>query len=164
MQQLNALSTGRKLILLGGALLLIDTFFAWQKVEVKIAGVTAVSATQNAWHGFWGVVLGLLTIAVLAWVAARAFGVALPATVPDGLATLALGALIFVFALLKNLTDDYSAWASYVGVVLAAVVAAGAWLTFQTSGEALPRVASATPGDSTPPSTPAPPTSDPGPS
>jgi hypothetical protein len=49
-----------------------------------------------------------------------------------------LGILIFAFALLKNLIDDYSAWASYVGVVLAAVVAYGAWLNFQESGESLP--------------------------
>ena len=29
---------------------------------------------QSGWHGFWGVLLGLMTIAILAWVAARAFG------------------------------------------------------------------------------------------
>jgi hypothetical protein len=64
--------------------------------------------------------------------------VALPINVPDGLLTLALGVLTVLFAVLKNLADDYSAWASYVGIVLAAVVAAGAWLVFQESGEPLP--------------------------
>jgi hypothetical protein len=44
--------------------------------------------------------------------------------------------------LLKNLVDDYSAWASYVGVVLAAAIAYGAWLVFQESGEKLPEFAS----------------------
>jgi len=157
MGQLNALSTGRKLILGAGLLLFIDTFLTWQKVEVKIADVTAISATANAWHGFWGVLLGLLTIAVLAWVAARALGVALPAYIPGGLVTLALGGLILIFAVLKNLTDDFSAWGSIVGIVLAAVVAAGAWLTFQESGEPLPRLAAATPGGGGAPSAPAPP-------
>jgi hypothetical protein len=41
------------------------------------------------------------------------------------------------------LTDSYSAWASYVGMVLAAGVAVGAWLSFQESGEPLPKPAAA---------------------
>lgn len=154
MQDLIGLPTSRKLILGAGTLLFIDSFFAWQKVEVKVGGVAVVSATANAWHGFWGVLLCLMTIAIVAWVAARAFGVALPATVPDGIVVLALGALILLFALLKNLTDDYSAWASYVGIVLAGGVAFGAWLAFQESGESLPHLAR-TPGDGAPPAPPA---------
>ena len=146
MEQLKGLSLGRKLILGAGVLLFIDTFFAWQKASVSVSGVTIVSATQNAWHGFWGVMLGLLTIALLLWVGARAFGVALPANIPDGLATLALGGLIVLFALLKTVTESYSHWPSYVGIVLGAGVAAGAWLAFQESGESLPRMATATAG------------------
>ena len=144
MDQLKALSLGRKLILGAGVLLLIDTFLNWQSVSVRVSGVTVVSAGQSAWHGFWGVLLGLLTIAILLWVGARAFGVALPATVPDGLVTLAVGGLIVLFALLKTVTESYSAWPSYVGIVLGAGVAYGAWLAFQESGESLPRVAAAT--------------------
>ena len=81
---------------------------------------------QSGWHGFWGVLLGLMTIAILAWVAAREFGLALPANVPDGLVTLALGVLIFLFALIKALSDSYTAWPAYVGILLGAVVAIGA--------------------------------------
>jgi len=143
MDQLKGLSLGRKLILGAGALLFIDTFFAWQKVSVKVSGVTVVSATASAWHGFWGVLLGLLTIALVLWAGARVFGVTLPATVPDGLLTLGLGVAIVLFAVLKNLTDSYSAWASYVGMILAAAVAVGAWLSFQESGESLPKRAPA---------------------
>jgi hypothetical protein len=150
MQQLMGLPTSRKLILGAGALLFVDSFFAWQKVEVKFAGVTAVSATANAWHGFWGVLLCLMTIALVAWVAARAFGVALPSGVPDGLAILVLGALILLFAVLKTLIDDYSAWASYVGIVLAAGVALGSWRAFQESGESLPKLATARDGAAPP--------------
>jgi hypothetical protein len=58
--------------------------------------------------------------------------------------------------------DDYSAWASYVGVLLAAGVAYGAWLAFGESGEELPgRTAAAAPAPepaasvSTPPAAPA---------
>ena len=85
MEQLNALSTGRKLILGAGVLLLIDSFFHWQAVGPY---------GWSAWHGFLGVLLGLMTLAILAWVGARAFGVALPANVPDGLLTLGLGGLM----------------------------------------------------------------------
>ena len=128
MEQPNALSTGRKLILGAGALLLIDSFFHWQA-----SGPYGL----NAWHGFWGVLLGLMTLALLAWVGARAFGVALPASVPDGLSTLGVGVLMTLFALLKALSDSYTAWPAYVGIVLAAVVAYGGWLNFQDSGEEL---------------------------
>lgn len=138
MDRFKGLPIGRQLILGGGALLLIDTFFAWQKVSVSIAGISTTSFTASAWHGFWGVMLGLLTIAILLWVGARVYGVELPVNLPEGLATLALGGLILLCALLKTLSDSYSAWASYLGIVLAAAVAAGAWLTFQASGEALP--------------------------
>ena len=160
MEQLTGLSLGRKLILGAGVLLFIDTFFAWQKVSP----LPGVDFTASAWHGFWGVLLGLMTIAILAWVVARAFGVGLPANVPDGLLTLALGALIALFAVLKTLTESYSAWASYVGIVLAVGVAAGAWMTFQESGESLPRTikpSSSTSDAETPAETNAPSTTDP---
>jgi hypothetical protein len=138
MEQLKGLSLGRKLLLGAGALLFIDTFFAWQKVSLKVSDVTVVAATANAWHGFWGVMLCLLTVVMLLWVGARTLGVALPGNLPDGLVTLALGGLILLFALLKTLTESYRAWASWVGIVLAAGVAVGAWLSFQESGESLP--------------------------
>jgi hypothetical protein len=150
MEQVKGLPLGRQLILGAGVLLLIDTFLPWQKISVG-----PFSKSWTAWHGFWGVLLGLMTIALVAWVAARAFGVALPANVPDGLTTLALGALILLFAVIKNLADDYSAWGSYLGIVLAAAVAVGAWLTFQLSGESLPNVgsmgSSSTSSSTTPP-------------
>jgi hypothetical protein len=133
MDQLQGLSFGRKLVLGGGVLLLISTFLNWQSIEVFGADFG-----RNAWHGFWGVVMGLMTIAILVWVLARAFGMNLPGEAPEAAVALALGVLIFLFALIKNLADDYSAWPSYVGVVLAAVVAYGAWLNYQATGEGAP--------------------------
>jgi hypothetical protein len=133
MEQFKSLPVGRQLILGAGVLLLIDTFLPWQKISFLGA-----SASANAWHGFWGVLLGLMTIALVAWVAARVFGVELPASIPDGLATLVLSGAILLFAVIKTISDSYSAWGSYLGIVLAAGVAAGAWLTFQASGESLP--------------------------
>jgi hypothetical protein len=132
MDKLNALAP-RTMLLAAAGLLLIDTFFAWQKVS---AGPISVSA--NAWHGFLGVFMGLMVIALIVVVGAGVAKVALPAGVPWGLITLALGALIAIFAVLKNLVDDYSAWGSYLGIVFAVGVALGAWRVFGESGESLP--------------------------
>jgi hypothetical protein len=150
MEQLKGLPLGRQLILGAGVLLLIDTFLNWQ--QVSFGGVTA---GQSAWHGFLGIIMCLALIVLLAWVAARAFEVALPANVPDGLTTLGLSLLILLFALLKAITDDAVHWPAWLGVVLAAVIGYGAWLVFQSSGESLPNMSSAgssssPPADSSP--------------
>ena len=57
-----------------------------------------------------------------------------PIPVSFAMTSVVLGVLIFIIALLKNLTDDYSTWASYVGVGLAFLVAVGAWLEAQDAG------------------------------
>jgi hypothetical protein len=133
MEQLQALSLAKKLILGGGVLLLIDSFFDWQQVETPIGDYG-----QSAWHGFWGVMLGLLTIVLIVWVVARMFNVEIPGAVPEALVALVLSALILLFAIIKALTDDFVDWPAYVGIVLAAVVAYGAFRNFQESDETLP--------------------------
>ena len=131
MPDLKALSRGTQIIVGAGLLLLIDTFLAWQKVDfAEVLGIEG-SVSRNAWHGFWGVVMGLALIALLAWVGLRIANVNLNLNVPERTVTAGLAGLVFVFAVLKNLIDDYSAWASYVGIVLAAAVAVGAWLHLQ---------------------------------
>lgn len=143
MDLLKELSLGRRLVLAAGVLLLIDTFLDWQQVTVGVSGIASVSAGQTAWHGFWGVILGLMVVAIVLWVVAHAVKLQLPANLPDGLVTLALGVLIPVFAILKALTDDFVHWPAYLGIVLGAAIAWGAWLVFAESGEQLPHV---TPG------------------
>jgi hypothetical protein len=133
MEQLKRLPLGRQLILGAGVLLLIDTFFDWQQVSVSV-----ITVGRSAWHGFWGIILCLALITLLAWTLARAFGIALPVGVPDGLATPGLAALILLFAIIKALSDSYVHWPAYVGIILAAGVGYGAWLVFEASGESLP--------------------------
>jgi hypothetical protein len=60
--------------------------------------------------------------------------------VPDGLATLALGVLIPVFALIKAISDSYVHWPAWIGVILGAAIAYGAWQVFAASGEKLPQM------------------------
>ncbi len=131
MPNFSEISNGTKLILGAGVLLLIDTFFEWQKVDLGI-----VSVGQNAWHGFWGIVMALALILLLGWVVIQVLNVKLNFELPitEAWLTVGLGVIVFAFALLKNLIDDYSAWPAYLGVVLAALVAIGAWLRAQELG------------------------------
>jgi hypothetical protein len=160
MPNLSALSRGTQLLLGAGVLLLIDTFLEWQSVEVG-----PFSVGENAWSGFWGIIMGLALLVLLGWVVARLFDVKLPAGLPEGPITVGLGALVFVFALLKNLIDDYTTIWAYIGVVLAAGVAYGAWLRYQETGgtveslkASLParETASTSPGATSEPSAPPP--------
>ena len=153
MGQLKGLPLGRQLILAAGVLLLIDTFFDWQQVSASF-----ITVGQSAWHGFWGIVMCLALLVLLAWTLARAFGVSLPAQVPDGLAGLGLAAVVLVFAIIKALSDSYVHWPAYVGIILAAGVGYGAWLVFQASGESLPsmpKTATTSPDTSAAPEPPA---------
>ena len=133
MDKLSQLSRGMQIMLAAGVLLLIDTFFRWQEVSGSIAGVE-FSSGANAWHGFWGVVMGLLTIVLLAWVIARIAAVDIPLPVSTAMVSATVAIVIFLFALIKNLADDYSTFWSYLGVVLAAAIAVGAWLEVQEAG------------------------------
>ena len=154
MPNLSTLSRGTQILVGAGVLLLIDMFLEWQSVDVG-----PFSAGQNAWSGFWGVIMGLALLVLLAWVIARVFDVKLPGELPEGPIVLGLGAVIFVFALLKNLIDDYSTIWSYIGVLLAAGVAYGAWLRSQET-ESVSPAAPSEPTAPTPPPPATPPDAD----
>ena len=78
MDRFNALGRGMQIMLVAGVLLLITSFFPWQKVTVTILGVEAASAKANAWHGFFGIVMCLLVIVMVAWLVARLAAVDVP--------------------------------------------------------------------------------------
>jgi hypothetical protein len=144
MPNLSEISTGTKLLLGAGILLLIDSFLPWQ--EVDVLGVEV--ASRNAWHG-WGILMIIALVALLAWVVIQVMNVKLNFELPitESWLTLGLGVAVLVFALLKLITDDFRAWAAFVGVALAALVAVGAWLraqelggvSFERTGEGVPR-------------------------
>jgi hypothetical protein len=129
MDRFTALPRGMQLMLVGGVLLLIDSFFHWQEVSVL-----GISAGVNAWHG-WGVLVGLLTILLLAWLVARLAATDIRLPISDTMAGAALGTLIVLFTLIKILADNEfrTKWA-WVGLVLAALIALGAWLEVTAGG------------------------------
>jgi hypothetical protein len=137
MERFNALGRGAQIMLVGAVLLLIDLFLPWQDFDVGgVADELGVDATWSGWHGFTGVVLGLLTIVLLAWVIVRLASVNIPLPVSTAMTAALLGTLILIFAIIKILTilgDEQTIWA-WIGLVLAIVVAVGAWQTVQEAG------------------------------
>jgi hypothetical protein len=120
-------------MLVGAVLLLITTFFHWQEIDLEILGVDA-SPGVSAWDDIGGIIMGLLTIVLIAWLVARLAAVDIPIPLSAAMTSGILAFLIFIFALIKNLTDDYSTFWSYLGLAFAALIAVGAWLQIQESG------------------------------
>jgi hypothetical protein len=137
MDRFNALGRGAQLMLIGAVLLLIDLFLPWQDFDIGgIADELGVDASFSGWRGFAGVLLGLLTIVLLAWLIVRIASVNIPLPVSTAMTAGLLGTLILIFAIIKLLTilgDEPTIWA-WVGVVLAVVIAFGAWQTVQEAG------------------------------
>jgi hypothetical protein len=99
--------------------------------EVEELGV---DASWSAWHGFWGVVLGLFTAVLVAWFVAKLAGVEMNLPVSDAMLGGLLALVILLFTLIKILDDSYTNFWAYVGLVLAATIALGAWLNIQDAG------------------------------
>lgn len=169
MERFNALGRGAQIMLVGAVLLLIDLFLPWQDFDVGgIAEELGVDVSFSGWRGFAGVVLGLLTIALIAWMVVRLAAIKIPLPVSSAMMTALLGGLILVFAIIKLLTiigDEATFW-SYLGVVLAIVVAFGAWQTVQAAGgieklkaemPSMPSLSSDTAAATAPPAAPPPP-------
>ena len=134
MERFNALGRGTQIMLVSSVLLLIISFFNWQEVEFDLGPLGEGSAGVSAWDDLGGILMGILTIVLIARIVAQLAAVDVPLPVSYAMTTGVLAFLIFAIALIKNLTDDYSTWASYVGVVLAFLIAVGAWLEIQSAG------------------------------
>jgi hypothetical protein len=117
-------------MLVGAVLLLIDTFFNWQSVDLPGLGSVGVSA----WDDIGGIIMSLLTIVLIAWIGARLAGIDIPLPVSASLVGALLAVLILALAIIKNLQDDYSSFWAWLGMALAIVIAVGAWLEIQASG------------------------------
>ena len=132
MERFNALGRGAQLMLVGGVLLFIDMLLAWQSIDLGPLG----DYSRKGWYGAAGVILGILTIILLAWVIVRLASVDVPLPVSTAMTGALLGTLILIFAVIKLLTilgDETTIWA-WVGLVLAIVIAVGAFQAVQEAG------------------------------
>jgi hypothetical protein len=123
-------------MLVAGALLIADSFLDWQRVEFGLGRLGSGSVSANAWDDFLGAMMGLLTIALVAWVVTRLAGVELPIWVSHATVCLLLSALVLGLGLAKILTNDYVTWAGYAGVALAALLVVGAVLEVRSESTA----------------------------
>jgi hypothetical protein len=137
MDRFNALGRGAQIMLVAGVLLLISLFLPWQDFDVGgIADELGVDATWSGWHGAVGVILGLLTIALIAWLVVRLLAIDLPLPISQAMTTAILGGLVALFGIIKLLSiigDEQTIWA-FIGTILALLVGVGAWMEVQTAG------------------------------
>jgi hypothetical protein len=130
MERIKALSAGQTLVLVASPLLFVSLFFTWQKLEVDFGAAGQAEALLDGWDG-WGLLIGLLALGLTVFaVVAFLTDVELSETVPWDRLLLAGGVAVLALTLVKNLLDADSAWASYAGVLLAALVALGAYETW----------------------------------
>jgi hypothetical protein len=129
MDNLKALGRGTQIMTVSAVLLLLVSFFRWQEIDLGV-----VSAGVSAWDDFLGILMGILAIVLIARIAARLAAVEIPIPLSFATTSFVLGVLIAAFAVIKNLTDDYSTFWSYLGVVLAILVAVGAWMEVKEAG------------------------------
>jgi hypothetical protein len=134
MEKLRALGRGTQIMFIAAVLLLIVSFFRWQEVTFDLGTLGSGSAGQNALHGFWGWMMFLLTVVLVARIAARLAAVEVPIPLSFASTSFVLGVLIAICAVLKLITDDYRTFWAFIGVGLAIVVAVGAWLEVQEAG------------------------------
>ena len=129
-------------VVAGGAfLLVIDLFFNWFETSVNVAGVVVVKTTSSGWGYSWGIVAGILALAVIAtvltrhavWTLACSFAmlIATGITVFVGTANVSLPA--------AGVSVETTQWAGWLGFGLAALTAAAALVPFLKELSGTPR-------------------------
>lgn len=128
MERIKSLAIGTKLVLVAAVAFFLNLSLTWQRIEVDFGPAGQVEQPLDGWDA-WGLLLGALSLGIVVLaVLVHLTEVELPAGVRWGRITLALGLVLLALTIVKNLLDDGSTIASYVGIGLAALVAVGAWL------------------------------------
>jgi hypothetical protein len=135
---ISKLSNGTKLVLGSGILALVVSFLHWQSVEP----ISGISFSRNEWHG-WGSLAVIVLLVLLAWELSAVFGVRPSLPVSPTIVTVLLAALLILFTLLKVLADnEFRTFWAWIGLILAIIVGAGAWIGMQAAGESFADVKS----------------------
>jgi len=142
-QMFNALSTGRKIILIAGVVGLIDSFLHWYTVSVS-AGAYSASGSDSGWHG-WAFIAVLLFIVSGAWILLPMLGVqvkgilaSLPPNFTESRVVMGVGVVALLCTILFMITDGPSSTVpgmssgpsigAYIGVIVSVAIAAGGYL------------------------------------
>lgn len=133
MDKLAELTHGAKVVLGAAIVFLILSFFNWQEVDLGAFGEAGVSM----WHGV-GWIAGLLAIAIIVWQAIRLANINLEIGIGPAMVTAFLAVLLLLFTVIKFFADsEFRTWAAWVGLILAIVIAGGAWMNMQATGESI---------------------------
>ena len=127
-----------QIVIGGGLLYLLFSFFHWQSASASAAGFS-ISVHRSEWVGI-GVIAGLLAVVLLIWEVIRLLQmkVELGALSP-GLISLGLAVLLLVFTVITFLShNELRKWPAWAGLVLAIVIAIAAWLRAQAEGVQMP--------------------------
>lgn len=131
MDMLKKLSPQAQVVLAGTALYVIFSFFDWQQ-----ACFGSVCAGVSEWHGFGGTITALSALLLLAWEIVRLLNVKIEIPgVSQGLVSLGLALLLLVLTIITFLThNEIRHWPSYVGLILAILVAGAAFTRSKGEG------------------------------
>ena len=141
MATFKALSRGTQIVLVAGPLLFLSLFFTWQYVEVDYGPAGVATASLDGFDA-WGLLLALLAASATTLVALRSLSdVEFSEDISWDALTFGLGATAAIVALVKNLTDASSSWASYGFVALAVAVGIGTYLDWADRRNRRPLVA-----------------------
>jgi hypothetical protein len=133
MDKLAEINHGAKVVLGGSIAFLIVSFFNWQEVDLGAFGEAGVSM----WDGV-GWIAGLLAIAIIVWQAIRLSNMNLEIGVGPAMVTAFLAVLLLLFTVIKFFADnEFRTWAAWVGLILAIVIAGGAWANMKLTGESI---------------------------
>ena len=114
------MSTASRILIIAGAIYIIDLFLPWQD-----SGFASASGTQGI-----GVLNLLLAIALVAWEVMAVAGVQINA--PKSLVSAALAGGIVLFTILKIIVDSEEiAIFAWIGLILAFVIGYGGWMRWQ---------------------------------
>lgn len=139
---LSKMSMADKLLLFGGLLLFIDTFLPWQRVCISFGGVGAC-ASASAWGGsgsFFGVLTGIFSLLLVAWVAMTMMGTNIQVGVPAStVSTILVGGTV-VFGVIKVLfvLFNHSGFGAWIGLILILAIAYGGYTKMQEPKTAVP--------------------------
>jgi len=134
---MTGLSTGSKILIVGCLLLFVDLFFPWQGIDFGGLGdflgdIPGASANISGFNGL-GVLVAILAIVTIVWEVLLAAGVAINmGTTSPALIGAVAGGLTAAFTIIAFLTKLTAIkWGAFVGLILALVVAYGAYIRFQ---------------------------------
>ncbi len=133
---ISKLSHGAKLVLAGTVAFLIVSFFNWQEVEFG----DIATAGASMWNG-WGVLAGLLAIALLVWEGLRLVNISVTLPVGPSMISAFLAILLVLFTFIKFVADnEFRTFWAWLGLALAIAIVVGAVMNMQAAGESVASV------------------------